>query len=104
MRSAVLIAVMAGVTILLRALPFLIFRKQREYSLFCSIFSCFLCSKALGIIGIGITGIDLDDIVYQTHYHYPCYIDRLIGILFEKICHYRHMPRVFRIILIPAVT
>ena len=28
MRSAVLIAVMAGVTILLRALPFLIFRKH----------------------------------------------------------------------------
>ena len=82
----------------------LIGRKKGEDPLFCCFFSEFLCLQSFLIIRIGVTRIDLHDIMEQAHQHDLCDIDRLIGIFLQKICHYGHVPCMLCIVLVSSVS
>ena len=85
-------------------LCFLVIGKQRVDPLFCCVFPDFLRFQAFRIVGIGISGIYLNDVMDQAHQHYFCNIHFFIGILAKQICHDSHMPCMLCVIFVPAMT
>ena len=81
----------------------MVLRQECKDALLRSVLPFLLGDLAIGVIGIGVACIDLNDIVDQTHQHHAPDVHRLVGILPQKIRHYRHVPRMLGIVLSSSV-
>ena len=79
-------------------------RQQGKNPLFGSFLPGFLGLQSFRIIGIGIPGVNLHDIMNKAHDHDFSDIDRFIGILPQQVGHDGHMPGVLGVVFIPSVS
>ncbi len=70
---------------------------------FSGIFAGLLGLATFLVVGEGVSGIDLHDIVDQAHQHDLCDIYGFIGIFAEKVGHDGHMPGMFCVIFPAAM-
>ena len=73
-------------------LRFLLRRKEGEDAFLGLVFALLLRFQAIGIVGVGVPGVDLHDVVDQTQEHDPGNVDRFVGVFLQKVGHDRHVP------------
>ena len=86
-----------------RKLSPLILRQKGKDPFLRRVLPYFLGFQSLRIIGIGVPGIDLHDIVDETHEHDLPDIHGRIGVLPQKPGHDRHVPGMLRVVFPPPV-
>ena len=59
--------------------------------------------KTVGVVGVGVTCVNLHHIVQQAHEHDARHIHRLVGIFLQQVRHDSHVPCVFGVVLAAAV-
>ena len=96
---------LAGLELLEQApqLRLLILRQQTEDPLRRLFLPPLLGGQAGGVIGVGVAGVDLHDVVDQRHHHGLRHIDLPVSILLQQVDHDGHVPGVLRVILPAAV-
>ena len=81
----------------------LVIRQQRIDALLCGLLACLLGRKPLFIVGVGVAGVDLHDIMDQAHQHDLRHVHPLVRVFLQKICHNGHMPGVLRVVFAAAM-
>ena len=82
---------------------FLIRGQQRKDPLLRCRFPLLLRSLGRFVVSVGIAGIDLHQIMDQTHDHHMGDVNRLVGVLLQQIRHDRHVPGVLGIVFLSSV-
>ena len=82
---------------------FLVVRQERINALLCRVLARLLRLQTVGVVGVGVTCVNLHHIVQQAHEHDARHIHRLVGIFLQQIRHDSHVPCVLGVVLAAAV-